>query len=186
MINGQGWLRGGIKADLQVIPVKSYLHATKYEPPVKPSPNLPNYLSIRLYPSLCFFEATSVSVGRGTKFPFQVLGYPNPAFGKFNFIPKPIAGMDLNPLNKDKVCYGIDLRKAKEVPNFTLSYFIDWYNKFENKKEFLTREKWFNTLMGNDKVLSLILAGKSEEEIRQSWEKELESYREMRKKYLIY
>jgi uncharacterized protein YbbC (DUF1343 family) len=186
MINGEGWLKNGMKANLQIVPVRNYRHNTKYEPPIKPSPNLPNYLSIRLYPSLCFFEATSVSVGRGTTFPFQVLGYPDKKFGEFSFTPESIKGMEMNPLHKNVTCYGDDLREMKEVPKFTLAYFFEWYHKFPTVSEFITREKWFNLLMGNDTVLKLIKEGKDENEIRQSWEKELTAYREMRKKYLLY
>ena len=186
MINGEGWLKNGIKVDLQAIPVKNYLHSTKYEPPVKPSPNLPNYLSIRLYPSLCFFEATSVSIGRGTQFPFQVLGHPGRDFGDFSFTPLSLTGMELNPLHKDVTCYGVDLRDLKESPKFTLSFFLEWYGKFLKKEEFITRPRWFNQLMGNETVLKLIREGKNEDEIRKSWEPELNAYREMRKKYLLY
>ena len=186
MINGEKWLANGIKVKLEIIKVANYNHSTKYEPPVRPSPNLPNYLSIRLYPSLCFFEATSVSVGRGTQFPFQVLGYPDQSFGTFSFTPQSLKGMELNPLQKDKKCFGDDFRELKEVPKFTLSYFIDWLHKFKNKDEFLTRSQWFNQLMGNDQVLKLILEGKGEVEIRKSWEKELADYGAIRQKYLLY
>jgi uncharacterized protein YbbC (DUF1343 family) len=186
MINGEGWLKNGIKANIQVIPVKNYTHSMKYELPVKPSPNLPNSLAIRLYPSLCFFEATSISVGRGTEFPFQVLGYPNPKFGSFSFTPKSIPGMELNPLHKNQPCFGEDLRNLKDAPRFTLSFFLDWYHRFPKEKEFLTREAWFDLLMGNDSVLKLIREGKSEKEIRKSWQRELNDYKEMRKKYMLY
>jgi uncharacterized protein YbbC (DUF1343 family) len=158
----------------------------KYILPVKPSPNLPNYLSIRLYPSLCFFEATNVSVGRGTEFPFQVLGYPKQDFGDFSFTPRSIKGMDISPLHKDVTCYGKDLRGLKEPPRFTLSFFLDWYRKFPDKDKFITGAKWFNLLMGNETVLKLIKEGKGEDEIHQSWEPELKKYKEMRKKYLLY
>ena len=186
MINGEKWLANGVTTKLEIIKVANYTHSTKYEPPVRPSPNLPNYLSIRLYPSLCFFEATSVSLGRGTQFPFQVLGFPDTTFGTFSFTPKSLKGMELNPLQKDKVCYGDDFRELKDVPRFTLSYFIDWFHKFKNKEEFLTRSQWFNQLMGNDIVLKLILEGKSEAEIRKSWETELSNYNLIRQKYLLY
>jgi len=186
MINGEKWLANGVTTKLEIIKVANYTHSTKYEPPVRPSPNLPNYLSIRLYPSLCFFEATSVSLGRGTQFPFQMLGFPDPTFGTFSFTPKSLKGMELNPLQKDKVCYGDDFRELKDVPRFTLSYFIDWFHKFKNKEEFLTRSQWFNQLMGNDIVLKLILEGKNEAEIRKSWETELTNYNLIRQKYLLY
>jgi uncharacterized protein YbbC (DUF1343 family) len=193
MINGEGWLRNGIKTSLLIVPIRNYLHNTKFEPPVKPSPNLPNYLSIRLYPSLCFFEATSVSVGRGTEFPFQVLGYPDRNFGEFSFTPNSIEGMEMNPLHKGITCYGLDLRGMNEVPRFTLSFFLDWYRKFQKEDEsadrrsqFITSGKWFNLLMGNETVLKLIKEGKDENEIHKSWEYELNKYCEMRKKYLLY
>ncbi len=186
MINGEKWLAKGAQTDLEIIRVSGYTHSMKYEPPVKPSPNLPNYLSIRLYPSLCFFEATSVSVGRGTQFPFQVLGFPDHSFGKFSFTPQSLKGMELNPLQKDKVCYGEDLRELKESPRFTLSYFISWLNKFKNREEFVTRSSWFNQLMGNDLVLKLIFEGKGESEIRKSWQTELNNYALTRQKYLLY
>ncbi len=186
MINGERWLANGIQTKLEVIKVANYTHDSKYEPPVRPSPNLPNYLSIRLYPSLCFFEATSVSLGRGTQFPFQVLGYPNQTYGKFSFTPQSLKGMELNPLQKDNLCFGDDLRGLKEAPRFTLSYFMDWLKKFQNKDEFLTGSKWFNQLMGNDLVLKMILDGKTESAIIESWKKELSDYQLIRQKYLLY
>ena len=186
MINGEKWLANGVQTKLEVIKVANYSHDSKYEPPIRPSPNLPNYLSIRLYPSLCFFEATSVSVGRGTQFPFQVLGYPNQAYGKFSFTSQSLKGMEINPIQKDKLCFGDDFRELKVVPRFTLSYFMNWLKKFQNKDEFLTGSKWFNQLMGNDLVLKMILDGKPESEIRQSWAKELNDYQLVRQKYLLY
>ncbi len=186
MINGEKWLANGVKVKLEIIKVANYTHSMKYEPPVRPSPNLPNYLAIRIYPSLCFFEATSVSVGRGTQFPFQVLGFPDPSFGTFSFTPQSLKGMELNPLQKDKKCFGDDLRELKEIPKFTLTYFIDWLHKFKYKDEFLTRSQWFNQLMGNDLVLKLIIEGKTEAEIRKSWVAELANYGAIRQKYLLY
>lgn len=186
MINGEKWLANGVQTRLEIIKVANYTHSTKYEPPVRPSPNLPNYLAIRLYPSLCFFEATSVSVGRGTQFPFQVLGFPDHSFGTFSFIPRSLKGMEINPLQKDKICFGDDFRELKEVPQFTLSYFINWLHKFKNREEFLTRSQWFNQLIGNDQVLKLILEGKNEADIRKSWETELAGYAVIRQKYLLY
>ena len=186
MINGEGWLKDGVKCELQVIPVKNYTHQSTYAPPLKPSPNLPNYTSIRLYPSLCIFESTSASIGRGTTFPFQVIGYPDQKFGKFSFTPQSLKGFETNPLQKDKLCYGQDLRELKEIPTFTLKYFLDWYHQFANPKEFLTKERWFNLLMGDDQVLKLVQAGKSEKEIAESWQDELGKYKAMRSKYLLY
>ncbi len=187
MINGEKWLKNGKQCDIKVIKVKNYKHSMHYSLPIKPSPNLPNDLSIRLYPSLCFFEATPVSIGRGTMFPFQVVAYPDASFGDSLFVPKDIKGMQINPIQEGKLCYGVDLRNLK--PNevkFTLKYIIDFYNKFSNKKLFFSRERWFNLLAGNDVLIKQIKSGMSEEEIRQSWRNELDSYKKMRKKYLLY
>lgn len=186
MINGENWHKAASKCDLRVIPVENYTHSTIYELPVSPSPNLPNYLSVRLYPSLCFFEATTVSVGRGTDFPFQVLGGLKKNLGDFQFTPKNIPGVAVNPLNEGKVCYGVDLRSLNEAPKFTLKFFIDFYNKYENKSDFLTRENWFNLLAGNDELLALIKNGKSDQEILEALNTEVEKYKQLRKKYLLY
>ncbi len=186
MINGEGWLKNGIKCDIKVIPVKNYTHQSVYAPPIKPSPNLPNYTSVRLYPSLCFFEATSVSIGRGTTFPFQVIGYPNKNYGEFSFTPQSLKGFEMNPLQKDNRCFGQDLRDLKDIPHFTLNYFLEWYRKFDRPNEFLVRERWFNLLMGDDQVLKQIQSGKSEKEIVESWQKELGEYKVVRSKYLLY
>ncbi len=186
MINGEKWHKAEQSCNLKVIPVKNYTHSTKYELPVNPSPNLPNYLSVRLYASLCFFEATSVSVGRGTDFPFQVLGGLQPNLGNFKFTPKSIPGVAINPLNKGKECFGIDLRELKEIPKFTLKYFIDFYSLYKNEKDFLIREKWLNTLAGTDDLIKQIREGKSEKEILASWQPELEKYIKLRGKYLLY
>lgn len=186
MINGEKWHKAAKSCDLHVIPVQNYTHLTRYELPASPSPNLPNYLSVRLYPSLCFFEATSVSVGRGTDFPFQVLGGLNKNLGDFKFSPKNIPGVAVNPLNEGKVCYGVDLRLLDEAPKFTIKYFMDFYNKFEVKTDFLIRENWFNTLAGNAELLAQIRKGKSESEIIDFLKPDLENYKLTRKKYLLY
>ncbi len=188
MINGEKWLEDGRVCDLTVIPMKNYKHSMHYSLPVKPSPNLPNDLSIRLYPSLCFFEATEVSVGRGTKFPFQVVAYPDPDFGDSLFIPHDIPGMQMDPIQEGKVCYGIDLRKANpDTVFFTLKYLINFAEKFKEKGDTLvTKVRWFNLLAGNDELLKQINNGLSEKEIKASWKPELDKYKAMRKKYLLY
>lgn len=186
MINGEGWLGANKKCDLSVIPVKNYSHKMSYSLPVPPSPNIPNDLAVRLYPSLCFFEATSVSVGRGTEFPFQVLGGLKPELGDFRFTPRSIPTAAVKPLNEGKICYGVDLRELDEIPQFTLKFFLDFYNKFEKEKEFLTRERWLNLLSGTDKLIHQIRQGLSEAEIVKSWQPELEEFKRMRKKYLLY
>lgn len=186
MINGEGWYETPVKCKLTVIPVINYDHKTWYSLPERPSPNLPNDLSVRLYPSLCFFEATSVSVGRGTDFPFQVAGGLNKDLGSFQFTPHSIPGVSDNPPNKDQTCYGIDLRELKEVPTFTLRYFLDFYHKYQKEEDFLTRERWLDLLAGTDDLIRQIRKGKTEEEIFAGWKPELEKYRQLRKKYLLY
>jgi uncharacterized protein YbbC (DUF1343 family) len=186
MINEEKWTNAERSCNLTVVTVKNYTHSTKYNLPVKPSPNLPNYLSVRLYPSLCFFEATSVSVGRGTDFPFQVLGGLKPELGDFKFTPKSIPGVAVNPLNKDQICYGVDLRDLNEIPKFTLKYFLEFYAKYKNKDEFLTREQWINKLAGTDDLIRKVREGKSENEILNSWQADIEKYMMLRKRYLLY
>jgi uncharacterized protein YbbC (DUF1343 family) len=186
MINGEKWLNSSKNCELTVIAVENYTHSTPYSLPVKPSPNLPNDLAVRLYPSLCFFEATTVSVGRGTQFPFQVLGAPVPSLGDFRFTPVSIPGTAVNPLHEGEVCYGVDLRSLTEIPKFTLNFFIGFYHSFESEKDFLTREKWFNLLAGNSKLISQIRAGYSEKEIRESWNPDIMKYMNIREKYLLY
>lgn len=186
MINAEGWLEAGVKCDLTVVPVKNYDHKMPYVLPIRPSPNLPNYLAVRLYPSLCFFEASSVSVGRGTALPFQVLGGLHEGLGDYEFIPRSISGVAINPLNKNKKCYGIDLSSLEEAPPFTLKYFLDFYDKYENKEDFLTRERWLNLLAGTDTLIAQIREGKTEAEIVESWQPELNKFKQLRKKYLLY
>ncbi|MEN8115549.1 MAG: DUF1343 domain-containing protein [Bacteroidota bacterium] len=186
MVNGEKWHKAGKECNLTVIPVKNYTHKMNYSLPERPSPNLPNDLSIRLYPTLCFFEATSVSVGRGTDFPFQVLGGLESGLGDFEFTPGSIPHVAVNPLNKDQKCYGTDLRQLEDVPQLTLKYFIQFYEKYANKEDFLTREIWFNKLAGTATVIQQIREGKTEEEIVKSWQPELEKYKKIRKKYLLY
>ena len=187
MINGEKWLNNGRKCDLKVVKVKNYTHSSLYHLPVKPSPNLPNQLSVRLYPSLCLFEGTIISVGRGTDFPFQVIGYPDKNLGDSLFIPRDIPGVQMDPEHEGEVCYGIDLRWLNpDSVKFTLKYFIDFYQKFPDKEKFFNRPEWINKLAGNDIFIEQIKKGMSEDEIRASWKTELDKFREMRKKYLLY
>lgn len=185
MINGEIWT-DTISCILDVIPVLNYTHRTKYVLPVPPSPNLPNYLSVRLYPSLCFFEATTVSVGRGTDYPFQVLGGLQKNLGDFKFIPVEIPGIAIDPVNENQLCYGVDLRELAEIPQFTLQFFMDFYKKYKVEKDFINREKWFDTLAGTGVLLSKIREGKSEAEIMELFVPDIDSYKEIRKKYLLY
>ena len=193
MINGEGWFGGNLKCRYSVIKIQGWKHGDPYSLPVKPSPNLPNDRSIALYASLCLFEATSVSVGRGTYFPFQVIGSPLLPKDKypFSFTPKALEGFDKNPLHKNVACHGLDLRKTdiSGLNGFSLKYVIEMYREFKkiNKSEsFLTRPKWFDLLMGTNQVRLDMLKGKSEEEIRSAWNDDLKKYKEMRKKYILY
>lgn len=186
MINGQGWLDGQSKCKLTVVPVEGWKHGEPYSLPIKPSPNLPNDQSIRLYASLCFFEATEVSVGRGTYFPFQVVGYPNPKFGSFTFTPVSLPGFEKKPLQKDKVCYGYDLRNIEFDKGFTLSSLIEFYQKSGLGASFFKSPRFMNLLSGSNVLQKQIIAGQSEESIRRTWKKGLDEYKVMRKKYLLY
>lgn len=184
MIVGENWMATYQNLDLTIIPIENYNHQIPYSLPIKPSPNLPNDLSIRLYPSLCLFEGTAISVGRGTYFPFQVIGYPDASFGNFTFTPESIDGMSKYPKHENQTCYGIDFRKMEEIPTFSLSFIIDYYQKFPNKNEFFNG--YFDTLVGTFELKQQIQAGWTEAQIRDSWQEDLENYRLMRERYLLY
>jgi uncharacterized protein YbbC (DUF1343 family) len=184
MINEEGWLDGSIQCDLQVIPMKNYVHQMEYSLPIKPSPNLPNDQSVMLYPSLCFFEGTKMSIGRGTYFPFQVIGYPDVAFGDFTFTPTSIDGMAKSPKHQNKVCYGVDLRNQPVLDKLDIGFVIDFYRKWNKEEPFFT--KYFDTLAGTDQLRKQIEAGMSAEEIHQSWKSSLDEYKKLRDKYLLY
>ena len=187
MINGEGWLENCAQCDLTVIPVQNYDHSMKYELPVIPSPSLPNYTSVRLYMSLCLFEGTDVNVGRGTDWPFQVIGYPNPIFGDFTFTPSTRPGMVAHVEQKGEKCFGIDLRSINaQREKFSMKYVLDFYNKSNFKDTFFSRADFFDKLAGTDQLRLQIIAGKTESEIKASWAKELTEYKKMRKKYLLY
>ncbi len=186
MMNGEGWLSGGNKCNLTVVSLENYNRTTRYSLPLKPSPNLPNDRSVRLYPSLCFFEGTNISVGRGTLFPFQVVGYPDSTFGEFEFMPMALNGMAKNPLQENKRCYGLDLRDRIDGDRFTLKYLLDFYGNFKNKEAFFSSEKFFNLLAGNSLLIKQIKDNKSEKEIRESWQLDLDNYKRIRAKYLLY
>lgn len=188
MINGERWLKSTPDTcQLTVVQMEHWKHGDPYWLPVKPSPNLPNDQAIRLYPSLCFFEATQVSVGRGTYYPFQVIGYPDPKYGDFSFTPEPLEGFDTNPLQKGKTCYGVDLREYPFEGGLTLRFFFDFYNKAgEAQATFFDRPHWFDLLAGSKQLRFQIVRGLTEEEIRASWQPALEQYKQLRKKYLLY
>ena len=184
MINGQGWLEGGKKCRVEIIKVKNWKHADPYSLPVSPSPNLPNDQAIILYPSLCLLEGTIISVGRGTKMPFQVLGNPELKSMAFQFTPVSIKGMSTNPPHEGKVCYGIDLRAATIDRKLNLSYLLQFYSAYPDKEKFFTN--YFDKLAGTTALKQQIRDGLTEQQIRESWKKDLDLYKEMRKKYLLY
>jgi len=190
MINGEGWLKNHVKCKLNIVKVANYMHNDAYRLPVNPSPNLNTDKSVLLYPSVFLFEGTTLSLGRGTMSPFLEIGDPTLA-GKytFSFTPKSIPGMSEDPPQKDKVCYGIDLKDYDtnifySSHELNLSWLIALYKAFPDKPHFFNA--YFTKLAGTDKLRKQIEQGESEDEIRKSWEPALSQYKEMRKKYLLY
>ena len=182
MINGEKWLKNGIQCDLKVIPLKNYNHQTKYSVPIKPSPNLPNDKSINLYPSLCFFEGTNVSAGRGTEMQFQVYGSPYITKSSFTFTPQANEGSKY-PKYKKQRCFGEDLRTAKNLNKLDLSYLLKAYQQNTSKEFFNT---FFTKLAGTERLQEQIEQGLSEKEIRKTWVQDIISFKKIRKKYLLY
>jgi uncharacterized protein YbbC (DUF1343 family) len=191
MANGEGWLAKQSKCKLEVIRCDNYTHDTYYEIKIAPSPNLKTMRSILLYPSICFFEGTNVSLGRGTDMPFEVIGHPA-LKGKytFSFIPKPNAAAS-NPPQKDKVCFGIAFNNLSEREIFDrkkldFSYLFEFYKPVSTKEEYFLKNNFFDKLAGTDTFRKAILEGKNEDEVRKMWQPDLEKYTKMRKKYLLY
>jgi uncharacterized protein YbbC (DUF1343 family) len=188
MVNGEGWLKGGIKCDLTVVACENYTHATYYNLPVMPSPNLPNQTSVYLYPSLCFFEGTALSCGRGTNFPFQVFGSPDMPDRGFSFTPRSTFGAK-SPLYMDQVCYGTDLRNAiadriVPVPSLNLEWVIGAFRDFPDKDKFF--KKYFDTLAGGPVLREQIIKGMTPDQIMETWKPGLEAFGKIRAKYLLY
>ena len=188
MINGEGWLKGGIKCDLTVIECRNYTHKTLYELPVRPSPNLPDQTSIYLYPSLCFFEGTNISLGRGTPYPFQVYGSPKLPDKGFSFTPESVPGAK-NPPLLGVLCYGTDLRNAikdKLVPSpeVNLGWVIDAYNDYPEKENFFT--PYFDVLAAGPGLREQILKGMTASQIRATWQEGLIKFSKIRDRYLLY
>jgi uncharacterized protein YbbC (DUF1343 family) len=189
MINGEGWLAGGKKCRLTVIPCEGYNHNVRYILPVRPSPNLPNMTSIYLYPSLALFEGTEVSVGRGTEKPFQQIGMPGFTKGNHSFTPVSIVGASVNPPHKDKLCSGFDLSikdEHSQLNEVNLEWLLTMYLDAPNKETFFLKSGFFNKLAGNDELMKQIKAGKSAKEIRDTWQADLMEFKQLRKKYLLY
>ena len=186
MINGQGWLNGHKQCQLNIVKVKGYSHSREYSLPIKPSPNLPNDLAIRLYPSLGFFEATDVSVGRGTDFPFQVLGYPDSVMGKYEFKARKITGSWSQLNHAGATLYGQRFTKMP-TGGIRLIHFLDWKNKLAKKgKSLITRASFLDKLVGNSEFRQQIENNWDEAQIRATWKAELASYQKLRKAYLLY
>lgn len=186
MINDEAWLANNLKCDLTIIPLENYTHQTEYELPVPPSPNLRTNTSIYLYPSLCFFEGTSVSVGRGTDNPFEIYGHPKFPKIEYSFVPKTQEGAS-SPLWENEVCNGYSLIKVgkKRATKLDLSYFMNAYSLL-NGQPFVTNAKFLNLLVGNDVLMSQIEKGMTEAQIRETWQPKLEEFKSIRKKYLLY
>lgn len=187
MIDGEGWLRDGLRCKLTVIPCRGYTHRSRYRLPTAPSPNLPNMRSVYLYPSLCFFEGTPVSLGRGTDFPFQAYGHPE-LQGDFSFTPRSNAGAK-NPPLKDRLCHGVDLRTAPSDERIwergvDLGYVIDCYRQLNLGEKFFT--PMFDRLTGTDYVRQMILQGAGADRIKARWADDVERFKQTRKPYLLY
>ena len=184
MIKGEKWIENSEKLKLEVIKIDNWDHSKEYKLPVRPSPNLPNQQSILLYPSLCLFEQTTVSIGRGTAFPFQVIGHHNYDNKSFSFTPVSVVE-ERKPKHEGSESFGIDLRKIKVKKELNIKYLIDFYNKLKNTdSDFFG--KYFYRIAGNKKLENQIKDGISEKEIRSSWEIKLSQYKAKRKKYLLY
>jgi uncharacterized protein YbbC (DUF1343 family) len=189
MVNGEGWLKDSLRCDLTVIQCKNYDHNTRCILPVPPSPNLPNNTAIQLYPSLCFFEGTMISVGRGTDYPFQVIGHPDYVIGSYLFTPEDIPGIAMNPPYEGQTCLGISLKGfaengVREFRKLNLFYLIEMYRFFKARDDFFN--SYFDKLAGSDELRKQIVAGLAEDEIRMSWEKDISAFLVVRKKYLLY
>lgn len=188
MLNGEKLLRKKKQCKLTVIPIQNYTQNSLYELPVPPSPNLPDMDAVYLYPSVCFFEGTSVSLGRGTSKPFRLLGYPENESGGISFIPQRIEGAALYPPYRDTVCFGIDIsgegKSIVEEPKIHLKWLLALYASFPDKGKFFNT--FFDKLAGNDLLRKQILNNKTEEEIRKSWQPGIDKFKQVRKKYLLY
>ena len=194
MVNEEGWLEGGVRCNLKVVSVQGWDHTKYYEVPIKPSPNLPNAKSIYLYPSLCFFEGTVVSIGRGTDFPFQVAGHPDfevdVLADLFSFTPKPNDGAK-NPKLKNEICYGYDFQNLEEDFlrsdfKLNLSYLFEFYEALGLGKDFFLENNFIDLLYGSDALRKGMISGKTLDEIESSWESDITTFKKIRKKHLLY
>lgn len=186
MVNGEGWLGNDLKCKLDIIPVKNYTHRTYYSLAIRPSPNLPNDRSINLYPSLGFFEGTTINAGRGTEMQFQIFGSPDFPIEQYDFAytPQPNFGAKY-PKHKGEVCYGKDLRETERLSSIRLQWLIDAYRNSKNKEGFFNT-KSFTSHAGTKKLQEQIIQGYTEQEIKKTWRKDLESFKKIRAQYLLY
>jgi uncharacterized protein YbbC (DUF1343 family) len=190
MINGEKWLENGLQCELQIVSCGNYSKSDIFILPVKPSPNLPNMNAILLYPSLCFFEGTDFSVGRGTDHPFEMFGHPNMGVGSFMFVPKSTDGAK-NPKHKGVPCLGWDLseiggKRVQEKQTLILDWLVNAYRDFQLKEKFFLSNGFFDKLAGTDQLRLQIESGMTAEEIRASWQEDLSAFKQLRQKYLIY
>ena len=187
MANGEGWLKNGGKVSLKVVPCENYTHQTRYELPIAPSPNLRTMKAIYLYPSVCYFEATPVSLGRGTDFPFEVYGHPDMKNRDFEFTPRSVAGAK-NPPQLDNLCHGVDLRNISDeeaiAQGINLEYVIDAYRDLDMGDKYF--RNFFELLIGRGDIRQMIKDGKSAAEIKATWAGDVAKFREQRRPYLLY
>ncbi|MFH1298099.1 MAG: DUF1343 domain-containing protein [Bacteroidota bacterium] len=189
MVNGEGWLKDGIRCELEVVPLENWTHHTFIEIPEPPSPNLPTLNAIYLYPSLCFFEGTDISIGRGTCYPFEVFGHPVMKGFSFSFTPVSMPGKSLHPPHEGALCLGLDLRDfyvthPAMFGRINLSWLMMAFKNLGSSQDFFTA--YFDKLSGTDSLRKQILNGSTEKEIRQSWQKDIEAFKSVRMKYLMY
>lgn len=187
MIVGEHWLKSSSSCNLTVVPCRNYTHQTRYRLPVAPSPNLPTMKSVYLYPSLCYFEATPVSIGRGTNHPFEVYGHPNMIGYSYEFTPRSSFGAK-NPIQKDQLCHGVNLDTLSEEEiqsaEINLKYVIDAYNNLHIGDFFFS--SYFEKLIGVDWVRKMIEQGRSADEIKARWQPDVEKFKQRRRPYLLY
>ena len=190
MINGEKWLANGVQCDLEVVTLEGYTHETRYELPVAPSPNLQNKKAILFYPSLCFFEGTNVSVGRGTDHPFEMYGAPGLLDGDYTFTPHAIPGVSENPPFKDQECRGELLASVcidwNAPGRLNLFFLLNAYHNYPDKANFFLKNNFFDKLAGTAVLRQKIIAGATEDEIRASWQPALDEFKSLRAKYLLY
>lgn len=184
MVIGEGWLPAGKKCNLEIVRLKNWHHSDFYSIAIRPSPNLPNDHAIALYPSTCLFEGTVLSIGRGTQNPFELVGHPDLKNYPFKFTPTSIPGMAKTPPLENKLCFGLDLRSKVVKKQIDLSYLIELYQAFPDKGKFFNN--YFNTLAGNKELKEQIIKGMTEEQIKATWQNDLNAFKKLRKKYLLY